>query len=111
MAVTADGGKLPPMVIFKLKKVPKEKFSKGLLIRTNESGWMTSEMMIDWIENVWNNRKGSFFTKKEESVLVMDSAPAHIAEDVKAVAQKFTEIAVIQKPLPILVFIFQFVFR
>jgi len=33
LAVTADGGKLPPYVIFKGKTLPKEKFPPGIHIQ------------------------------------------------------------------------------
>ena len=39
LRVTANGGKLPPMVIFKHKKIPaKMKFVSGVLVRVNEKG-------------------------------------------------------------------------
>jgi hypothetical protein len=35
LAITSDGTKLPPMVIFKRKTIPKEKFPEGIIVKTN----------------------------------------------------------------------------
>jgi len=42
LCITADGSKLPPMVIFKRKTVPKGCNSKDV-ISANEKGWMNSD--------------------------------------------------------------------
>src|SRR6266542_4060465 len=39
----ADGTKLPAVCIFKLKNIPKEKFSCGIYIRVNEKGWVMNK--------------------------------------------------------------------
>ena len=36
----ADGTKLKPMVIFKRKTMPKEKFPKGVLVHVHPKAWM-----------------------------------------------------------------------
>jgi len=41
-----DSSKLSPVIIFKLKNKPKEKFSNSVFIRTNEKGWINEEKMI-----------------------------------------------------------------
>ncbi|CAI2194323.1 9149_t:CDS:1, partial [Funneliformis geosporum] len=66
----ADGTKLSPVIIFKLKKIPCEEFPEGVVIRANSEGWMNEEEMIWWIENIW-------------SLLVLDSFSAHKTEVVK----------------------------
>ena len=38
----ADGTKLKRMVIFKHKTMPKEKFTKGVLVHVHPKGWMQS---------------------------------------------------------------------
>ena len=48
----ADGTKLPPLIIFKLKKIPKGNFSSGVIVRANPTGWMNENEMLYWIENV-----------------------------------------------------------
>jgi hypothetical protein len=60
LCITADGSKLPPMVIFKRKTVPKGCNSKNI-IRANEKGWMNLEVMKFWLEYVWQKRKIAFF--------------------------------------------------
>ncbi len=42
----ADSSKLPPVIIFKLKNKPREEFSNGVFIRTNEKSWVNEEKMI-----------------------------------------------------------------
>ncbi|GBC09636.1 hypothetical protein RclHR1_00900022 [Rhizophagus clarus] len=56
LACTADGTKLPPVIIFKLVNVPREEFPDGVIIRANRDGWMNESEMIWWIENVWTRR-------------------------------------------------------
>ena len=48
----ADETKLPPIVIFKLKKILKGNFLLEIIIRTNLTGWMNENEMLYWIENV-----------------------------------------------------------
>jgi hypothetical protein len=43
--VTSDGGKLPPVVVFKRKTLPKGNFPKGILIAVNEKGWIYHNIM------------------------------------------------------------------
>jgi hypothetical protein len=52
----ADGTKLPAVCIFKLKKIPKEKFPDGIYVRVNEKGWVNENEMLWWIERVWISR-------------------------------------------------------
>ena len=52
----ADGSKLPPLVIFKLKKVPKGNFPPEVIVRANPTGWMNESEMLFWIENFLVNR-------------------------------------------------------
>src|SRR5581483_2350019 len=73
LCVTADGGRLPPFVIFKRKTMPKEIFSKGIIVEMNEKGWNNSEMML-----VWRRRAGGFFSKK--SMLIIYAATSHRTE-------------------------------
>ena len=46
LAATADGRKLPPLLILKRKTLPKsEAFPKNVIVRTQEKGWMTEELI------------------------------------------------------------------
>ena len=40
LACMANGTKLPAICIFKLQKIPKEKFSHGVHIRVNKKEWV-----------------------------------------------------------------------
>ena len=44
LACQANGQKLPPMIIFKRKTLPKEKFPAGVIIKANPKYWMDEEM-------------------------------------------------------------------
>ncbi len=87
LSCTASGKKLPPMVIFKRKTIPKEKFPPGIEIRANAKGWMDEAMMNDWLDSCFAKRPGGFF-KTAPSVLVLDSMTAHKCESVKVHAKK-----------------------
>ena len=94
LACLADGTKLPSVIIFKLKKIPREEFPEGVVIRANSQGWMNEEEMIWWIENIWSKRsqRGS----NPRSLLVLDSFSAHKTEVVKKrLREKKTNIAII----------------
>jgi len=93
LSVTCDGGKLQPMVIFKRKTIPKEKFPPGIFVQANEKGWMNEEYFAIWLENIWSKRRDSFF--KPKSVLIIDSAPSHLTPMSKINAAKHSQIAVI----------------
>jgi hypothetical protein len=57
-AISADGRKLPPDIIFKRKTTPKGKFPPGIHVRVQEKRWMDTAMVQDWIKTVWNKRPG-----------------------------------------------------
>lgn len=75
----ADGKKLPPMIIFKRKTMPKESFPPGVVIETNVKGWMDEDMMGRWIEKCFSKQPDGFFLAKK-GLLVMDSMRAHITQ-------------------------------
>ncbi|XP_076740000.1 pogo transposable element with KRAB domain isoform X2 [Maylandia zebra] len=91
----ANGQKLPPMVIFKRKTLPKEKFPAGLIIKANVKGWMDEEMMKEWLREVYERRPGGFF-HASPSLLICDSMRAHLTADVKKLVKQMNcELAVI----------------
>lgn len=81
LACSMSGDKLPPLVIFKRKTIPKEDFPVGCHVSCNEKGWMREDVMHKWIDDVLRKRKGSFFNPK--CLLIMDSMRAHLMESVK----------------------------
>ena len=87
LACQANGQKLPPMIIFKRKTLPKEKFPAGVIIKANPKGWMDEEMMSDWLREVYVKRPDGFF-HKSPSLLIYDSMRAHLTDVVKAKVKK-----------------------
>uniref|UniRef100_H9GL38 HTH CENPB-type domain-containing protein n=1 Tax=Anolis carolinensis TaxID=28377 RepID=H9GL38_ANOCA len=82
LAITADGNKLPPFVIFKRKTMPKRvQFPHGIHVRVQANGWMDFELMVDWIETVWNRRPGA--AMKQPALLVLDSFRSHVVKEVR----------------------------
>jgi len=48
LAATADGREVPPLLILKRKTLPKsEAFPKDVIVRAQEKGWMTEELMLE----------------------------------------------------------------
>lgn len=75
LACTADGGKLPPFVVFKRKTRPKGvKFPAGIVVRTQAKGWMDDHLVNDWVKTVWGRRPGGF---SKRSLLVLDAFRCH----------------------------------
>lgn len=90
-----NGQKLSPMVIFKRKTLPKEKFPAGVIIKANEKGWMDEEKMREWLREVYVERPDGFF-HASPSLLICDSMRAHLTAAVKhQVKQMNSELAVI----------------
>uniref|UniRef100_A0AAR2J5P4 HTH CENPB-type domain-containing protein n=1 Tax=Pygocentrus nattereri TaxID=42514 RepID=A0AAR2J5P4_PYGNA len=79
LACCGDGSKLPPMVIFKRKTMPKIQ-SPSVAVAVNEKGWMDQEMMNLWLT---------------KSLLVMDSMRAHITPQFKNKLKVFNTIPAI----------------
>jgi hypothetical protein len=69
LAITADRQKLPPYVIFKCKAMAKKKFRQGIIVRVSESGWMTEDLVDDWIKSVWLGRPGTLLCQRSMLVL------------------------------------------
>jgi len=61
LAATADRRKLPPLLTLKRKTLPKsEAFPKDVIVKTQEKGWMTEELMLEWLKIVWGRRLEPF---------------------------------------------------
>ena len=92
LACMADGSKLPPMCIFKLKNKPRDLFPDDVHVRVNEKGWCNENEMKYWIENVWSVRQ----TSAPRSLLILDSFRGHLINTVKSAFEKQnTDMAVI----------------
>ena len=94
LSVLASGEKLPPLLIFKRKTMPKVKFPDNVVVRVNEKGWFNNELMKDWIEHVWNKRQ-HHDPNPEKSLVIMDSAPAHKHPNARAELKKASRVAII----------------
>lgn len=85
LSVLADGRKLSPYVILRRKTLPKEKLPKGLIVRCQEKGWMTNELVMDWVKVVWNRRPGALL--RQRGMLVLDAFRGHLTPQVKKVLE------------------------
>jgi len=52
LACCADGTKLPPLLIFKRKTLPKDEIPHGIFVHVCYKGWMDGEGMKLWLEKV-----------------------------------------------------------
>ena len=71
--VLADGTKLPPLLIFKRKMLPKDVIPHGIYIHVHSKGWMDGEGMKLWLEKVWSKRPGGLLKKPSLLVCVISS--------------------------------------
>uniref|UniRef100_A0A0N5BCA4 DDE-1 domain-containing protein n=1 Tax=Strongyloides papillosus TaxID=174720 RepID=A0A0N5BCA4_STREA len=94
LGVTASGEKLKPMIIFKKKLLPKGNFPPNVVIKVNDKGWMTEDIMKEWIEEVWKERL-HYNPDSRNSLLIFDSARSHLTEGVREALQQSSKIAVI----------------
>jgi len=94
LAATADGSKLPPLLILKRKALPKsEVFSKDVIVRAQEKGWMMEELMLEWLKIVWGHRPRAFLN--QPSMLVLDAFKGHFTDSVTSRLRKMnTELVI-----------------
>lgn len=82
LCCTADGHKLPPYLIFRRKTLPKGiVFPSGVIVRANEKGWMTTDLVADWIDHVWRKRPGGSLGLR--AMLVLDAFRCHLDQRIK----------------------------
>jgi len=82
LAATAGRRKLPPLLILKTKTLPKsEAFPKDIIVRAQEKGWMTKELMLEWLKIVWGHRPRAFLN--QPSMLVLDTFKGHLTDSMK----------------------------
>lgn len=51
-----DGTKLPAMLIFKRKTLPKDIFPPIVVVQENTKGWMDEEIMTVWLDRCFSRR-------------------------------------------------------
>ena len=82
LAATADGRKLPPLLILKRKTLPKsEAFPKDVIVTAQEKGRMTGKQMLEWLEIVWGRRPRAFLN--QPSIHVLYAFKGHLTDSVK----------------------------
>jgi len=86
LAVLADGTKLPPMIIFKGKRLQKGDYPPDVIVRMNEDGWMTEKLMVDWLNAVWGEK--IIKHGKKRSLFIVDSFRGHLTQSVKSKCQE-----------------------
>jgi len=90
----ADGTKLPPLLIFKRKTLPKDVIPHEFYVHVHSKRWKDGEEMKLWLEKLWSKRPGGHL--KKPSLLMCDQFKAHVTESTKRLATKLkTHLAVI----------------
>lgn len=82
LGVLADGRKLPPYIILRGTYIPPGKFPSGMEIRCHRYGWMTEDLMQDWLEVVWKRRTGA--VPKQRGMLILNGFRCHATDSVKS---------------------------
>ncbi|KAJ0023466.1 hypothetical protein NQD34_003365 [Periophthalmus magnuspinnatus] len=90
LACCGDGLKLPPMVIFKQKNMPKIQYP-SVVVAVNERGWMDQEIMNFWLTKCYTKRPDGF-CRTRKALLLMDSMRAHITSQFKDKLKVFNSI-------------------
>ena len=89
LTVLTDSVVLPAYAIFKGKKQP-QFHEVGVFIRAQEKAWMDEEMMLDWIDSVWEPA-----TEGRRALLILDSFSAHITPAIKQRLQEINTVPVV----------------
>lgn len=80
LAVSSDGKKLPPYVIFKKKSKVNYPYLKSIVATSNENGWITEKLMEDWHTRIWKNTK---LESSQLKMLILDKCSSHQKESVR----------------------------
>lgn len=81
LCITADKGKLPPYVVFMGKCVPTERFPDRIFVRAQDKGWMTNELIRDWLMRMWEKWPGTNLDTRP--LLVMNSFRVHLTKSMR----------------------------
>jgi hypothetical protein len=100
LAVTKDGQKLPPLIVFTAKpdrRVAQEfkknkEYPSTCVYEVQERAWVDQRVFLIWVEKVWK----PFTANRAKSYLIMDDSPVHITSScVHAVQDCGTEVDII----------------
>ncbi|XP_028936453.1 pogo transposable element with KRAB domain isoform X2 [Ornithorhynchus anatinus] len=83
LGVLADGRKLPPFVILRGTYIPPGRFPGGMEVRCHRYGWMTEELMQDWVEAVWRRRTPGA-GPRERGLLILNGFRGHASDSLRA---------------------------
>ena len=76
LGCTAVSHLLPPMIIFKGKRLLKVlQVPSGFIVCLREKAWMDESLMFHWINEIWLKH-----SKSEQSLVVLDSFKGHTTE-------------------------------
>ena len=64
LSCLAGGTKLKPAVVFKRKKMPKEKLPRDNILFVQEKGWVDERVLFGWLKNVWFKRPSAPLNEK-----------------------------------------------
>lgn len=81
LTVAANGEVLPPMIIVKGKRALKFDVPSGWIVTVQEKGWMDENLMLRC--DIYLK-----YTKKDRSLLVLDSFHGHLTDKVKKAFHK-----------------------
>ena len=82
LSCLTDGTKLKPAVVFKRKKMSKEKIPKDIIVFVQEKGWVDERVLFGWSKNVWF--KGPSALLRGKSMLAWDIFRAHLLDSIKS---------------------------
>ena len=74
--------------------MPKGQFPEDVVIKVNEKGWMTTEILQEWVMEVWQKRQNPELDPCK-SLLILDSARSHLTQASKDTIQQVSKLAVI----------------
>eukprot|EP00918_Siedleckia_nematoides_P037830 GHVU01082029.1.p1 GENE.GHVU01082029.1~~GHVU01082029.1.p1 ORF type:complete len:162 (-),score=15.69 GHVU01082029.1:32-517(-) len=52
-------------------------FPPGMVVKSNREGWMSSAMMMEWLEEPWGTTGGVPYHSNQPTVLILDSFCKH----------------------------------
>jgi len=97
----ADGIKLPPYVILNCKTLTTEQLLRGIIVRYQPRGWISSELVKNWYLVVWNRRPGALLRK--QGMMVLDAFERRLTPAIKAAiagSSMNTNLVVIPRGMP-----------
>ena len=102
LSATADGTKLPAMLIFKAKTdktIKKVRIPEGFIVKTQEKSWMDEGLMEVWVEEIWLKyvREVSKQLGFDNSLLTFDAFSAHKTDDKSKLVENKSDILVIPR--------------